>query len=293
MAEPSPKMKRVKKRRVGDELPWRKVDVDVGALLLGSTEAGFMGLEEIPYQEYAPKLISLDSQQPEEEAEQEATLALAMPPKPPKKRAKKQKATVARTPIPSNRSAAPLGDSWKEFELDPRILQALSEEGFAEPTEIQKEVLRRALISGCDILAASETVRKPACEKVLMPNFQGSGKTLAFGLPVVNQLLAMDLTRAQGVAETEPAAAELSLGEEDAQENDGDNKEQDGNGALAEAAHRVDGAHSITMDNSLEALILVPTRELAMQVSDHLRAICKHTPLKVSGVASCLLMVCV
>lgn len=71
-------------------------------------------------------------------------------------------------------------------------------------------------------------------------NIQGSGKTLAYGLPILHYLLSRPLPT--------------------------------------------------TKTRELQALILAPTRELALQVSDHLHAFCKvlHVPAKDESIESVL-----
>ena len=57
--------------------------------------------------------------------------------------------------------------------LDPRILRALAEQGFARPTLVQAKAIPLAL-EGRDILARART---------------GSGKTAAYCIPVVQKIL--------------------------------------------------------------------------------------------------------
>ncbi len=57
--------------------------------------------------------------------------------------------------------------------LDPRILKALSDIGFARPTLVQNEVIPLAL-EGHDILARART---------------GSGKTAAYCIPLVQKII--------------------------------------------------------------------------------------------------------
>ncbi len=85
--------------------------------------------------------------------------------------------------------------------------------GFNEPTAVQEAAIPPAL-SGKDVLANAAT---------------GSGKTAAFGIPIVEAL----------------------------------SKEAPG---------------------KTRALILAPTRELAVQIADHIRALAKHTQLRVAAV---------
>jgi len=98
--------------------------------------------------------------------------------------------------------------SFNSLALHPSLLKALKELGFTRPTPIQTNAIPPAL-EGRDVLACAMT---------------GSGKTAAFLLPIVNQL--MDLPR--GVT---------------------------------------------------RALVLVPTRELAAQVLEHLNELAVHTPI--------------
>lgn len=96
--------------------------------------------------------------------------------------------------------------TFDSLDLDPRILRALSKQGFANPTLVQARAIPLAL-EGKDILARART---------------GSGKTLAYLLPIIQKALIAS--------------------------NSNDKK-------------------------SIQALVLVPTRELAEQVTLHLEKI--------------------
>jgi ATP-dependent RNA helicase RhlE len=93
--------------------------------------------------------------------------------------------------------------------LDEPILRGVTAAGFDQPTEIQERVIPAAM-KGKDLIALAET---------------GSGKTAAYGLPILNRL----------------------------------------NGGEA----------------GLRALILVPTRELCVQVADNLRIYARYTDMHV------------
>ncbi|KAJ3753429.1 ATP-dependent RNA helicase dbp9 [Lentinula raphanica] len=97
--------------------------------------------------------------------------------------------------------------------LDARILQALADMGFARPTLVQSKTIPLALESR-DILARART---------------GSGKTAAYGVPVVQKILS-----GKGKGKSVPQA------------------------------------------QATRALILVPTRELAEQVSSYMKGLCKY-----------------
>ncbi len=93
---------------------------------------------------------------------------------------------------------APLPTSFGELGLSAAILHALGQAGFHEPTDIQRQLIPLVL-QGKDVLGQART---------------GTGKTAAFGLPIMQM---------------------------------------------------------IQLDQGLQALILVPTRELAVQVAAELR----------------------
>jgi ATP-dependent RNA helicase RhlE len=99
--------------------------------------------------------------------------------------------------------------------LAPRLLQALTEEGYTTPTPIQRDAIPHAL-KGRDILGIAQT---------------GTGKTAAFGLPLLH--------------------------------------------LLAESKGR-------PPRGGCRALILSPTRELASQIADSLKAYGRHMGLSVS-----------
>ncbi|HEV8694204.1 MAG TPA: DEAD/DEAH box helicase [Lysobacter sp.] len=101
--------------------------------------------------------------------------------------------------------------------LAPALLRALSENNYTTPTPIQAEAIPLAL-AGHDVLGGAQT---------------GTGKTAAFGLPLLNRL-----------AKTTPP--------------NGPRKPR--------------------------ALILVPTRELAVQVCDSLRGYAKHLRLNITAI---------
>jgi len=100
--------------------------------------------------------------------------------------------------------------SFTDFDLDASLLRGIADQGFTEPTAIQRAALPAAL-AGRDVLACAMT---------------GSGKTAAFVLPLLQHLAA---TPNRGAT---------------------------------------------------RALVLTPTRELAAQVEDHLRALGRHTRVR-------------
>ncbi|GAC1652199.1 MAG: DEAD/DEAH box helicase [Vulcanimicrobiaceae bacterium] len=102
---------------------------------------------------------------------------------------------------------------FRNLGLQPPLLAALADLKFTEPTAVQSAAIPPAL-AGRDILASAVT---------------GSGKTGAFGLPVLQALNALPAGKSR-------------------------------------------------------ALILAPTRELAAQIAEHLRALGKHTRVRIASV---------
>lgn len=101
--------------------------------------------------------------------------------------------------------------SFKNFNLSEAILKAVEQKGYGKPTPIQEQAIPH-LLSGNDILGSAQT---------------GTGKTAAFCIPVLQNLLANN-----------------------------------------------------SQEKKIRALILTPTRELAIQVSDNLKAYGKFLPLR-------------
>ncbi len=63
--------------------------------------------------------------------------------------------------------------TFAEFKLSPAIQRALEDKNFIEPTPVQEKVIPRILESSQDIIAIAQT---------------GTGKTAAFGLPVISKM---------------------------------------------------------------------------------------------------------
>lgn len=110
--------------------------------------------------------------------------------------------------------------------------------GFKTPTPIQKSSLPSAL-KGKDVVGVAETVCRFVIHQLLLLNVEkGSGKTLAYGLPILQHLLIHP--------------------------------------------HRSSRKGKRT-GRRLKALVLTPTRELALQVAIHLRTCAEETSNETEG----------
>ncbi|CAH9063471.1 ATP-dependent RNA helicase RhlE [Pseudoalteromonas holothuriae] len=102
--------------------------------------------------------------------------------------------------------------TFSDLGLSPAIVQSISEKGYTTPTPIQAKGIP-AVLSGKDVMAAAQT---------------GTGKTAAFTLPIIEQLLHQERPRA----------------------------------------------------NQALALVLAPTRELALQIAENVEAYSQGTRLR-------------
>jgi ATP-dependent RNA helicase RhlE len=110
--------------------------------------------------------------------------------------------------------------------LNPKLLNVLTANKWLLPTPIQAQAIP-LLMQGKDILGIAQT---------------GTGKTLAFGIPMVNSLSESALAKAN---------------------------------ANAEGKGKGKAKADVNAEGNGNALILVPTRELARQVADVLQIICR------------------
>ncbi|PNF41284.1 hypothetical protein B7P43_G01468 [Cryptotermes secundus] len=158
--------------------------------------------------------------------------------------------------------------AWHGVGIMSPILRALEEQGFVEPTEIQAKTLPAAVLGRRDILGAAET---------------GSGKTLAFGIPILHRILedrGQSAVHAKRTIEAEPCQSENEYEEHE----DENSREMVGLGCVQVmkdvSPHNTPGCSQ----SKLYALVLTPTRELAMQVHKHLTAAARYTGIKIAVV---------
>ena len=104
--------------------------------------------------------------------------------------------------------------TFKDLALEPPILKALEKQGYTQPTPIQEQAIP-ILLKGYDLLGVAQT---------------GTGKTAAFGIPILNHLIK-DGNRGQG-------------------------------------------------QRKIKALVVTPTRELAIQIAENFTAYSQFTSLR-------------
>ncbi len=141
--------------------------------------------------------------------------------------------------------------SFAELDLITPILEALRTEGYETPTEIQARAIP-VLLTGQDLLGTSQT---------------GGGKTAAFVLPMLQALSVAQ--QKERVFEEPPAAHRPSNGK-----NLDKRRSGKGGSRFQSPLDRLPGrpGRIVQAPARPSALILAPTRELAVQISESVRA---------------------
>lgn len=161
-------------------------------------------------------------------------------------------------------------DSWSSLNLRIELLNALKLKNFTKPTKIQSESIPPAINDQRDILGAAET---------------GSGKTLAFAIPILNGILNARASKSVLEVSDSDSDSEPDLGSEDSEMEPEILEELDENGLGCVSVVNLPPDEFIaTNSKKLWAVILVPTRELAMQVKNHIEDIAKFTDIHVAAI---------
>ena len=187
---------------------------------------------------------------------------------------------------------------WENYGIATCVLKALQEKGFVNPTEIQREVIPSAIEDHRDIVAAAET---------------GSGKTLAFGIPIITGIVearqcnpadiegaeldsenvnVLDINRSLKESDSNEVSDAESFEDmsDDETQNTGcvkvvNNVIFDFETDIVEGEQSSKHVSDIQLKRKkLQALVLTPTRELAIQVRDHLVAASKYAGIQVAVV---------
>ncbi|CAH8547530.1 unnamed protein product [Schistosoma turkestanicum] len=181
---------------------------------------------------------------------------------------------------------------WDSLNLPEYIVKAISDCGLKNPTPIQTKAIPPALHSFSDVLGSAPT---------------GSGKTLAFGIPLVSKVFSLkslenqtckeksetdsviDEQKCEVTSYTKPCGKKRKKQKEAEIYSALDVIEElDVNTGEIRAVHSL--GDPITVDsealpiiepvcstpNRVYGLVLVPTRELAIQVTQHIRALTRY-----------------
>ncbi|XP_078036621.1 ATP-dependent RNA helicase DDX24 isoform X2 [Augochlora pura] len=181
--------------------------------------------------------------------------------------------------------------AWSVLGVPKPIIKALEDQQFYSPTTIQMLTLPPAILGRRDILGAAET---------------GSGKTLAFGIPIINGILELknksivepgdnslkklgNKTRNKGWTCSESKTTESEAAETDNSSSESDYEEDNDVDKNNIGCVRVINDIEISKPKNyaqkpLYALILTPTRELAIQIKNHLTKAAKYTDIKIAVV---------
>ncbi|CAB4067875.1 DDX24 [Lepeophtheirus salmonis] len=283
----------VKKNRSRIQKSWQHIPLDANLMAKGAKE-GLLGIEELT--DYTlhtksnrgkPKKIPVKnapgfkgskdltiynhSDSEDEPEEQEQTKG---------KKKKSQDTKTKKKKVSKKESKGVLEEShflndmqdkdeelWSNVAVPEVILKAIYELGFKVPTPIQRLTLQAAISGRMDIVGAAET---------------GSGKTLAFETEDEDETEAVEEFLAEDEEESD-CDMETDQPNDDNQENDLSSEEEPLD--LEKEEDNESGSED-EMENAgnglgkLYAVILTPTRELAVQIKNHLTDIGKYTNIK-------------
>lgn len=190
----------------------------------------------------------------------------------------------------------------------------MAEKGFKEPTEIQALTFPAAIMGRRDILGAAETgtlsvlIITNKTKQLIFKLYLGSGKTLAFGIPIINGILEMKkspnkhqyrkLSKKQQSKPKADEEANRKVNKQNGQTKVKARKHEDRDNwtpppeevnnfpdfpAASDDEDIVEEEHERDAE-PLYALVLTPTRELAVQVKDHLVTAAKYTGIRVAAI---------
>lgn len=156
---------------------------------------------------------------------------------------------------------------WTELGVSELIIRALADKGFQNPTEIQTLSLPAAIMGKRDLLGAAET---------------GSGKTLAFGIPLLEGILKLKASGKNKTCSKTKSKKKPSSEGREGHELTPPPEETEFYPEPFEVDIELNKQPDMT--KPLYALILTPTRELAVQINDHLKAVAKYTDIQIATI---------
>lgn len=164
------------------------------------------------------------------------------------------------TKTSKKKSSSQLYSNWDDFNLDSNILKALKKLQFNDPLPIQRRALKAAIIDQKHVLGAART---------------GSGKTLAYLIPILNRILSGEgkcrelrhrICKAQKKSQDFELVDGNLVAVEDMIVDNLTNEDEDEELNLDSSSEDEEGLDAA--ETCLSAIVLVPTRELALQVKD-------------------------
>ncbi|KAG6025815.1 hypothetical protein E4U41_001449, partial [Claviceps citrina] len=152
--------------------------------------------------------------------------------------------------------------AWVALNLSPSLVAAIAKLGFSKPTAIQQKSIPE-IVAGEDVIGKAQT---------------GSGKTLAFGIPIVERWLEMHESQMDVDVDVD---VDVDMdGDLDLDEDEDEDEDPSRTTATTAKQEEEKGEKKKKMKEPKAplAVILSPTRELAKQIGDHIKAVCNGLP---------------
>jgi len=152
--------------------------------------------------------------------------------------------------MPSSRKDSPK-DGFPALGLTEALVTVVTALGYEEPTPVQRQTIP-LMLAGRDLLAQAAT---------------GTGKTAAFALPMIQQLSAPEAAAEKKLPPREPSRTPEGVSHRAA--------------GIHDETPRLAGRKKAVASGHAVGMVLVPTRELAMQVSEAIHKYARGTGLTV------------
>lgn len=161
--------------------------------------------------------------------------------------------------------------TWSSYPISKLILKSLQEQNLEKPLPIQARALKASLIDGKNVLGAART---------------GSGKTLAYAIPIVNGILSGGMASAilkKRLQHSQKSKQDFELIDGEiisVEDMILDKQELDSDSDAVSETSKKSSISSLEETTCPDAIVLAPTRELALQIKGEFDKICKHTKIR-------------